>query len=233
LAAREELALLGIDPKRCSPSATARIDPAVDGHNEDAWSRNRRGEFVLLTPRCCPPISQRSAIASTGGYWAFTWPDLGERFSQERFDHESRFLALAMLGWGEIVLILVVVLSSCSAPRNCPNSRAVSVRASRNSRRPPARFRTTCNAPSRRNRPREPPRRVAEKPPATESAADPAPTSPRPDVPRAEPAFPTWQTEPLPPPGSRRRRGGGRPSQTIPRASRGSALDHHQGPQPR
>jgi outer membrane protein OmpA-like peptidoglycan-associated protein len=24
--------------------------PAVQGHNEAAWSKNRRGEFILLTP---------------------------------------------------------------------------------------------------------------------------------------------------------------------------------------
>jgi peptidoglycan-associated lipoprotein len=51
LAAREELALLGIDPKRVFTISYGEDRPAVDGHSEDAWSRNRRSEFVLLTPR--------------------------------------------------------------------------------------------------------------------------------------------------------------------------------------
>lgn len=51
LAVREELASLGIDPKRVHTISFGEDRPAVDGHNEDAWSRNRRGEFVLLTPR--------------------------------------------------------------------------------------------------------------------------------------------------------------------------------------
>lgn len=51
LAVREELASLGIDPKRVHTISYGEDRPAVDGHNEDAWTRNRRGEFVLLTPR--------------------------------------------------------------------------------------------------------------------------------------------------------------------------------------
>lgn len=51
LAVREELALLGIDPKRLYTISFGEDRPAVDGHDESAWSRNRRGEFVLLTPR--------------------------------------------------------------------------------------------------------------------------------------------------------------------------------------
>ena len=51
LAIREELASLGIDPKRVHTISYGEDRPAVDGHNEDAWARNRRGEFVLLTPR--------------------------------------------------------------------------------------------------------------------------------------------------------------------------------------
>ena len=51
LAAREELALLGVDPKRLFTISFGEDRSAVDGHDENAWSRNRRGEFVLLTPR--------------------------------------------------------------------------------------------------------------------------------------------------------------------------------------
>ncbi|MGE3310659.1 MAG: OmpA family protein [Limisphaerales bacterium] len=51
LAIREELASLGIDPKRVHTISYGEDRPAVDGHNESAWARNRRGEFVLLLPR--------------------------------------------------------------------------------------------------------------------------------------------------------------------------------------
>lgn len=51
LAVREELALSGVDPKRLYTISFGEDRPAVDGHDEKAWSRNRRGEFVLLTPR--------------------------------------------------------------------------------------------------------------------------------------------------------------------------------------
>ncbi len=51
LAVREELASLGIDPKRVHTISYGEDRPAVDGHNEGAWARNRRGEFILLLPR--------------------------------------------------------------------------------------------------------------------------------------------------------------------------------------
>lgn len=51
LAVREEIALLGVDPKRLFTISFGEDRPAVDGHDENAWGRNRRGEFVLLTPR--------------------------------------------------------------------------------------------------------------------------------------------------------------------------------------
>jgi peptidoglycan-associated lipoprotein len=51
LAVREEMASLGIDPKRVHTISYGEDRPAVDGHNESAWTRNRRGEFVLLLPR--------------------------------------------------------------------------------------------------------------------------------------------------------------------------------------
>ncbi len=51
LAVREELALQGIDPRRVFTISYGEDKPAVDGHNESAWSRNRRAEFVLLKPR--------------------------------------------------------------------------------------------------------------------------------------------------------------------------------------
>lgn len=51
LAVREEIALQGIDPRRVFTISFGEDKPAVDGHNESAWSRNRRAEIVLLTPR--------------------------------------------------------------------------------------------------------------------------------------------------------------------------------------
>lgn len=51
LAVREEIAAAGIDPKRVYTISFGEDRPAVTGHDEAAWSKNRRGEFVLLTPR--------------------------------------------------------------------------------------------------------------------------------------------------------------------------------------
>jgi peptidoglycan-associated lipoprotein len=45
---REELALQGIDPRRIFTISYGEDQPAVDGHDESAWSRNRRGELILL-----------------------------------------------------------------------------------------------------------------------------------------------------------------------------------------
>lgn len=51
LAIREELALQGIDPKRIYTISYGEDRPAANGHDEAAWSKNRRGESILLTPR--------------------------------------------------------------------------------------------------------------------------------------------------------------------------------------
>jgi len=51
LAVREELALKGVDPKRIYTISYGEDRPAVNGHDDAAWSKNRRGEFILLTPR--------------------------------------------------------------------------------------------------------------------------------------------------------------------------------------
>lgn len=51
LAVREELAQAGIDPKRIFTISYGEDRPQVNGHDEAAWSKNRRGESVLLTPR--------------------------------------------------------------------------------------------------------------------------------------------------------------------------------------
>ena len=50
LAAREYLASLGIQGERVRTVSYGEDKPAVDGHDESAWSKNRRGEFILLKP---------------------------------------------------------------------------------------------------------------------------------------------------------------------------------------
>ena len=50
LALREELASLGVDPSRVDTSSLGKDRPADPGHSESAWSKNRRGEFIVLSP---------------------------------------------------------------------------------------------------------------------------------------------------------------------------------------
>ncbi|WCJ59058.1 OmpA family protein [Fontisphaera persica] len=47
LALREFLINLGIDGNRIYTVSFGEDKPAVQGHNEEAWSKNRRGEFIL------------------------------------------------------------------------------------------------------------------------------------------------------------------------------------------
>ena len=50
LSLREYLANLGIAADRIHTISYGEDQPAVPGHNEAAWGKNRRGEFVLLKP---------------------------------------------------------------------------------------------------------------------------------------------------------------------------------------
>ena len=50
LAAREFLAHLGIDPNRVVTISYGQDRPVDPGHAEAAWSKNRRDDFVVLTP---------------------------------------------------------------------------------------------------------------------------------------------------------------------------------------
>jgi peptidoglycan-associated lipoprotein len=50
LAAREYLARLGIDPGRVVTISYGQDRPVDTGHAEAAWSKNRRDDFVVLTP---------------------------------------------------------------------------------------------------------------------------------------------------------------------------------------
>ncbi len=51
LALRQALAKIGVDPSRIRTISYGKDRPADPGHDESAWSKNRRGEFVLLHPK--------------------------------------------------------------------------------------------------------------------------------------------------------------------------------------
>lgn len=50
LALREELITLGVEPTRVDTVSYGKDRPADPEHNEAAWKKNRRGEFLLETP---------------------------------------------------------------------------------------------------------------------------------------------------------------------------------------
>jgi len=51
LALREKLILSGVDSKRIDTRSYGEDRPVDPGHNEAAYSQNRRGEFILLLPK--------------------------------------------------------------------------------------------------------------------------------------------------------------------------------------
>ena len=51
LAAREALAKLGVDSTRVFVRSYGKDKPADTGHDEAAWQKNRRDDFVLLHPK--------------------------------------------------------------------------------------------------------------------------------------------------------------------------------------
>ncbi|MGA3144743.1 MAG: OmpA family protein [Verrucomicrobiota bacterium] len=51
LALRQALAKIGVDPSRIRTISYGKDKPADPGHDESAWLKNRRGEFVLLHPK--------------------------------------------------------------------------------------------------------------------------------------------------------------------------------------
>ena len=51
LAAREALNKLGVDPMRVFTRSYGKDKPADTGHDEAAWQKNRRDDFVLLHPK--------------------------------------------------------------------------------------------------------------------------------------------------------------------------------------
>jgi peptidoglycan-associated lipoprotein len=51
LATREYLANLGVDPARIKTVTFGASRPVDSGRNEEAWKKNRRDDFVLVTPK--------------------------------------------------------------------------------------------------------------------------------------------------------------------------------------
>src|SRR5205085_5876148 len=51
LALRESLAIMGVDPMRIRSESFGEDKPVDPGHDESAWKKNRRGEFVLMRPK--------------------------------------------------------------------------------------------------------------------------------------------------------------------------------------
>ena len=51
LALREALAKAGVDPSRVRTISYGKDKPADSGHDEAAWAKNRRGDFILLHPK--------------------------------------------------------------------------------------------------------------------------------------------------------------------------------------
>jgi peptidoglycan-associated lipoprotein len=51
LAAREYLVGQGIDAARVDVISYGKDKPAVDGHDESAWSKNRRDDFLVFLPQ--------------------------------------------------------------------------------------------------------------------------------------------------------------------------------------
>jgi peptidoglycan-associated lipoprotein len=51
LAAREYLANLGVNPQRLKTVTYGASRPVDSGHAESAWKKNRRDDFILVTPK--------------------------------------------------------------------------------------------------------------------------------------------------------------------------------------
>ncbi len=51
LALREALARDGVDPMRIQTRSYGKDQPVDPGHNEAAWAKNRRGQFIQCTPK--------------------------------------------------------------------------------------------------------------------------------------------------------------------------------------
>ncbi len=54
LALRDEVLRQGVNSDMVVTTSFGKDRPADPGHNESAWRKNRRGEFILLTPPAAP-----------------------------------------------------------------------------------------------------------------------------------------------------------------------------------
>jgi len=63
LSLREHLIKLGISPDRIRTRSWGEDRPADPRHNEEAWAKNRRGEFILLLPPGAKPPSPPAGSA--------------------------------------------------------------------------------------------------------------------------------------------------------------------------
>jgi peptidoglycan-associated lipoprotein len=64
LALREALAKIGVDPSHVRTISYGKDKPADPGHDEEAWAKNRRGDFILLHPNPNPPSNTFGAPPS-------------------------------------------------------------------------------------------------------------------------------------------------------------------------
>jgi len=71
LALREALAKIGVDPSRVRTISLGKDKPADPGHDESAWAKNRRGDFILLLPNPNGTAGTPKGRASTTTF--FTW----------------------------------------------------------------------------------------------------------------------------------------------------------------
>ena len=55
LALREALAKVNVDPMRVKTVSYGKDKPVDPGHDEAAWTKNRRGDFILLHPKTPTP----------------------------------------------------------------------------------------------------------------------------------------------------------------------------------
>jgi peptidoglycan-associated lipoprotein len=55
LALREALAAIGVDPMRIRTVSYGKDQPVDPAHNEKAWAKNRRGQFIWCTPKTPVP----------------------------------------------------------------------------------------------------------------------------------------------------------------------------------
>jgi peptidoglycan-associated lipoprotein len=63
LALREYLIHYGISAERIVTRSWGEDKPVDPGHTEEAWSKNRRGEFVLLKPQTMASSSTQPSVA--------------------------------------------------------------------------------------------------------------------------------------------------------------------------